>query len=60
MVDALIRVSPNEKTEIKGIDVTIHELTPEVSRIQVESHTEGNTTGKDNSATYSVDVGMLA
>ena len=37
MADALSRVSPNEKTEIKGLDVTIHELTPQLSRIQVES-----------------------
>ena len=37
MADALSRVSPNEKTEIKGLEVTIHELTPQISRIQVES-----------------------
>ena len=37
MADALNRVSPNEKTEIKGLDVTIHELTPQLSRIQVEA-----------------------
>ena len=37
MADALSRVSPNEKTEIKDLDVTIHALTPQLSRIQVES-----------------------
>ena len=37
MADALSRVRPNEKTEIKGLDVTICELTPQLSRIQVES-----------------------
>ena len=37
MADALSRVSPNEKTEIKGLDVTIHELTPQLTRIQVKS-----------------------
>ena len=35
MADTLRRVSPNEKTEIKGFDVTIHELTSQLSRIQV-------------------------
>ena len=29
-------VSLYEKTEIKGLDVTIHELTPQLSRVQVE------------------------
>ena len=28
MADALSRLSPNEKIEIQGLDVTIHELTP--------------------------------
>ena len=37
MADAFSRVSPNEKTEIKDLDVTIHEITPQLSRIQVES-----------------------
>ena len=37
MADALSRVSPNEETEIKGLDITILELTPQLSRIQVES-----------------------
>ena len=37
MADALSRVSPNKKTEIKGLDVTIPELTLQISRIQVES-----------------------
>ena len=36
MAEALSRVSPNEKTEIKGSHVTIHELTPQLSRIQIE------------------------
>ena len=37
MADALSRVSPHEKIEIKGLDVTIHELTPTMSRVQVET-----------------------
>ena len=37
MEDALSRVSPNEKPDIKGLDVTIHKLTQQLSRIQVES-----------------------
>ena len=37
MADALSRVSPHEKAEIKGLDVTIHELTPTVSRVQIET-----------------------
>ena len=37
MVDAFSRVSLNEKTEIKALDVTIHEPTPQLSRIQVDS-----------------------
>ena len=37
IADALSRVSPNEKTEIKGLDVTIFEFTPQLSRMQVES-----------------------
>ena len=36
MADTVRRVSPNEKTEIKGLDVTIHEPIPQLSRIQVE------------------------
>ena len=37
MADALGKVSANENTEIKGLDVTIHELTSQIYRIQVES-----------------------
>ena len=37
MADTLSRVSPNEKMETKGLDITIYELTPQLSRIQVES-----------------------
>ena len=37
MADEPSTVSPNEKTEIKGLDVTVHELTPQLSRIQAES-----------------------
>ena len=37
LTDALSRDSPKEKTEIKGLDVTIHELTTQLLRIQVES-----------------------
>ena len=35
--DALSRVSPHEKVQIKGFDVTIHELTPTMSRVQVKT-----------------------
>ena len=37
MADALSRVSPNEKTDTKGLNVTIYELIPQLSRTQVES-----------------------
>ena len=37
VANALSRVSPNEKIEIRGLNVTIHEFTPQLSRIQVES-----------------------
>ena len=37
VADALSRISPSGKTEIQGLDVTIHELTPELSYIQVKS-----------------------
>ena len=37
MAHTLSRVSPHEKTEIKRLDVTIHELTPTMSRAQVET-----------------------
>ena len=35
--DALIRVSPSGKTEIKGLDVTIHDLTTALSHVQIEA-----------------------
>ena len=41
MADALGRVRPNEKAEIKGLDVTIHELIPQLLRIQAESIQKG-------------------
>ena len=37
MADAFSRVSSHEKAEIKGLDITIHELTPTMSRVQVET-----------------------
>ena len=37
MAGALSRVSPHEKAEIKGLDITIHELRPTMSRVQVET-----------------------
>ena len=37
MAYALNKVSPIEKTENKGLDVTTNELIPQLSRIQVES-----------------------
>ena len=37
MADTINRVIPNEKTETKGLHITTHELTPQLSRIQVES-----------------------
>ena len=37
MADALSRATPNEKTEIKGFDVTIHELTLQLSKIHIEA-----------------------
>ena len=41
MADAFSRVSPYEKTEIKGLAVTIHGLTPQLSMIQAESILKG-------------------
>ena len=37
MADVLRTVSPHENIEIKGLDVTIHELTSTMSRVQVET-----------------------
>ena len=37
MADAQSRVSANEKIEIKGLNVNIHVLTPQLPRIQAES-----------------------
>ena len=37
VADALSRVSPRGRTEIKGLDVTIHEITSDLSHIQVET-----------------------
>ena len=31
--DALSRVSPSGRTEIKGLDVTIHEITPHLNHV---------------------------
>ena len=37
VADASSRISPSGKTVIQGLDVTIHELTPKLSNIQVKS-----------------------
>ena len=37
VADALSRVSPSHKTDIKGLDVTIHDLTSTFSHVQVEA-----------------------
>ena len=37
VADALSRVIPSGRTEIKGLDITIHEITPDLSHIQVET-----------------------
>ena len=37
VADALSTVSPSGKTEIKGLDVTIHDLTTTLSHVQVEA-----------------------
>ena len=37
IADSINRISQDKKTEIKGLDVTIHELNLQLSRIQVES-----------------------
>ena len=37
VTDALSRVSPSGKTEIKGLDVTIHDLTTTLNYVQVEA-----------------------
>ena len=37
VADVLSRVIPSGMTEIKGLDVTIHDMTPGLSHIQVET-----------------------
>ena len=37
VADVLSRVGPSGRTEIKGLGVTIHEITPDLSHIQVET-----------------------
>ena len=37
LADALSRVSPSGKTEIKGLDVTIHDVTTTLNHVQVEA-----------------------
>ena len=37
VADALGRVSPHGKVEIKGLDDTIHKLTPQLIRVQVQT-----------------------
>ena len=37
VADALNRDSPSGRTEIKGLDVTIHEIIPDLSHVQVET-----------------------
>ena len=37
VADTLSRISPHCRTEIKGLDVTIHEISPDFSHIQVEA-----------------------
>ena len=37
VADVLSRVSPRDRTEIKGLGVTIHEITPDLHHIQVET-----------------------
>ena len=37
MVDAPSRFRSHEKVEIKGFDITIHEITPTMSRVQVKT-----------------------
>ena len=36
MVDGLTIVSPQEKGEMKGLDVAIHEPTPNMTKVHVE------------------------
>ena len=37
VADALNRISPSGRTKIKELDVTIHEITPDLSHVQVET-----------------------
>ena len=37
VIDALTRVSPSGKTKIKGLDVTLHDLTTTLNHVQVEA-----------------------
>ena len=48
------------RRQIKGLDVTIYELIPQLSRIRVESVQKATQQDKDTSSTYSTDVGQLA
>ena len=43
VVDALSRVSPSGRTEIKGLDVAIHEITPDLSHAEVETIQQATT-----------------
>ena len=60
VADALSRVRPSGKTEIKGLDVTIHDLTTTLNHVQVESHTEGNQRGSGLADAYATDDAGMA
>ena len=50
MVDALSRVSPQEKVEIKELDVTIHESTLHLTTVHVEQIQKA--TGRDKTLQF--------
>ena len=60
VVDALRRVSPSGRTEVKGLDVTVYEITPDLSHIQVETNTAGNQRRPNSTTLYAAVNGGLA
>ena len=59
--NALSRVSPSGRTEIKGLGLTIHEITPDLRHIQVETiHTAGNHRRPNSTTPYAATNGGLA
>ena len=54
--NVLSTVSPHEEVEIKGLDVTIYDFTPHLTRVHVETIQEGKPREQDTAA-HSSDFG---